>query len=110
MFLQCFSHNRILCNNNNSRKTIDAPVSKVAVVDIFNVTDIVVLSSTVADVFASMIAVVVFVDIINVIVALVFVIATGVNVVGVIDITNATPFSIENNQLLLLLLLQHMLK
>ena len=73
-------------------------------------TDVVVLSSTVADIFASMIAVVVFVDVINVIVVLVFVIATSVNVVGVIDIANATPFSVENNQLLLLPLLQHMLK
>ena len=72
-------------------------------------TDVVVLSSTVADVFASMIAVVVFVDVINVIVALVFVIATSVNVVGVIDVTNATPFSVENNQLSPLLLL-HVLK
>ena len=75
----------------------------------FFVTGVVVLPSTVADIFASMIAVVVFVDVINVVVALVFVIATSVNVVGVIDITNATPFSVENNQLLPLLLL-HMLK
>ena len=75
----------------------------------FNVTDVVVLSSTVADIFASMIAVVVFVDINDAIVALVFVIATSVNVVGVIDIANATPFSVENNQLLPLLPL-HVLK